>query len=285
LSSHGLLDLAVPEFLTCGDIRFRSFAGELGIEVPPECHATVRRLDAAVDIAFVEPSEGLAYLAALSSLDLPCVKRTTSFAKGSSVVQSVSWSNRSSGIVVRAYDKLTELRERARRPDAGPAGALIRLERQWRLPASMNRVPEALVGCLVRSAEFAQQLSTEFGRYFGSWALERLVVSGPLAAYYHLKDRVGTVIGRKRDGSPHVLTERLAERMMGTLIALYQEGDEGFRNRRIARERRAELRRVGIVVSDFAGRVIEIGRLIGMALAAWRDLVCSRQMLVRAEAA
>lgn len=270
------LDLAVPEFLLCSEISYRAFASQLGIDIPTGCVATVRRLDPAVDVAFERPCDGLAYIEALSSLDLPRLKRNTWHAKGSSVVETVSWSLES-GTQVRIYDKFTEVRKATKRLDAGAAGGRLRLERQWRIPPARRSTPFMLLGDPARGAEFARVLAIEFARYFEPWALERLVVSRPLAAYHHLKARIGhAVVGRNRDGSPRLLSERVAERIMGSLIALYHEGDEAFANRRTARDRRAELRRFGIVLSDTIERVIELGYLIETALAAWRQVARDR---------
>lgn len=136
-------------------------------------------------------SDGLEYLAALSSLDLPRVKRHIRCAKGWSVVQSVNW-DLASGTQVRVYDKFTETRERTKRLDAGPAGGQLRLERHWRIPPSMRPTPYMLVGSPVRSTEFARRLTFEFARYFQPWALDRLVVSEPSAAYHHVRSASAT---------------------------------------------------------------------------------------------
>lgn len=58
--------------------------------------------------------------------------------------------------------------------------------------------------------------------------------------------------------------------MHGTLFKLLAEGDAAFDNKRQARERRAELRAIGIEVDDQVSSVIDIGNVLRAAIRPWK---------------
>lgn len=250
-------ELASHDLLLNGDNIVRGLMRRIGIELPPLLTASVHRVDLAVDVEFEQRHDGLRFLAALDTLDLPSCKRVRTTAKGSSVRESVAWKNES-GFVLRAYDKGYE-----RSKDGNVRGGVIRLEAQRR-PRAGERLRPSQLG--------ASTLARYYGQRLEVFNLDQLVVTPPFEAYYVLQERIGTPMpGRKKDGSHRVLTHRVAERMLGTLMQLLAEGDAAFPSRRVALRRRRQLRRVGIVVDDTTESVIEIGNVIVSMIGAWKE--------------
>jgi hypothetical protein len=251
-----LLDLPAElggvDRLERGEEAARALARRLGVRLAGT-EATVRRADLTADVAFERASEGLSVLRAVAGLTLPHCKTEVVHGRASNAVETVTFRNRS-GVAVRVYDKSAQRGHRR--------GRLVRIERQWR-PSRAGQVSPA--------AFAVADHASLFGRPFRSWPLDRLIVANPLDAYFVLKDRIGAPLPGKANGSPRVLTSRIAERLSGTLLWLLAEGDDAWPERRIALERRRELRSVGIEVDNDVDSVVDVGRILFSAVEAWRD--------------
>lgn len=115
------------------------------------------------------------------------------------------------------------------------------MERQWQPPAKDQASAEAIA---------LRDLRLVFQGPLKGWlkSEEAITAVGPDEAMHLLKEKIGKA--ELRDGRK--LTERVAERMAGTLAILREFGDGFWVNQRTASRRRTELRLLGIVVDRTA---------------------------------
>lgn len=255
-------DLAPPELLTEGARRATALVRRLGLGLPEDAPVLIRRLDLAADVSFADGVDGRAFLQALAALDCPRYKRAPVHGAGESGVENVQWRTpKRFKIVHRCYDKGVE-------SATAPTGQLVRLEREWTVPSGERMDPSALAH---------YDLAQVFAGPLRSWVQSGVSVTavGPYDACKLLRERVGKV--KLGGNSGRLLTLRVAERMAGTIGVLSVYGDDWYGNRRTARRRRAELRKVGIeFVSDLARGVrIDVGTVLRAACAAWETSATS----------
>jgi hypothetical protein len=251
LADCAATSLAPADGLPRGARAATELARSVGVDIPDTDRATVRRCDLAVDSAFVVPADGLTVLRGVAALNLPRHHSDVHRAPGS-IVQSVAWTT-GGGIALRVYDKTSEERRGGVVDDPG---RVIRVERQHR-PRTAKQLP---------ADEYcAQDLAAMFAHPLSSWSDERIVIASPAEAYWIIKG----LVGRPVLSGGRVLSGRVAERMMGSLMQLSAEGDAAWPNRRTALRRRRELRSVGVEVDTLAASVIELGAFFRTVSAAW----------------
>lgn len=258
LADRKMSSLAPAHRLPAGALAAAELARSMSVALPDAHYATVRRCDLAVDFWFVVPADGLALLRGAATLSLPEYKSVVRGGRGSSNVQSVAWET-ARRIALRVYDKSSEER-RAGATDA--PGRVVRVERQH-CPRSAEQVSTDEYGRQDLAAVFAHPLS--------SWSDERILIATPSGAYWIVKG----LIGRPVLPAGRVLTPRVAERMIGSLMQLQEEGDAAWSNRRTALTRRRELRSLGVEVNPLAQTVIDVGALFRTASAAWATATAS----------
>jgi hypothetical protein len=230
-----------------------SVLGAYGITVCPQSRCQVQRYDLAADLSgcgLAEQLRGVALMAALSRIELPRLKRTVTNARESARVQTVQWLHQSkvskAGQVKRstrvtAYQKADELRERLGiEPDAD---SIVRIEFRMWPEAAKRRSPSELA---------YDDLRPQLAAYFARYDLGNLLTAHPSDVVRLLAMRVGEMElrGKRSDGTPRVLTPRVAERMSGTMLVLLAGLEDTLWTPQTKRARKAEMRTAGVLARD-----------------------------------
>jgi hypothetical protein len=242
---RGTHRLAAPAELVTGTERAAAAFEPFGIGLDPEA-ARVRRIDLSGELGFADPRQGLAFLRALAAADLPGLK--TDVWRRAGCVESVLYRTpRRRVVVARGYDK-------GREAGIAPPGTVIRLERQMRFPRGRQRSPREVA---------REPLGELFLAAFRALAkCADLVVTTATGA-------MDEVLKRVEQG---LLTPRVAERLLGTLVLWQQFGASwGGWSEKVARDRCRQLRELGIVVAlDGCERLtVPIGHAVMALEEAW----------------
>jgi hypothetical protein len=215
-------DLAPASKLTDGAECVGNALAALGFDFDtrPE---SVRRLDLAAELCFEKPADGLSFLRAMATLEVPGTKRAIWV--DNQRVETVYFRTPKRGIVnARIYGKNEET-------GLGPPGGLVRLERQVRYPKAKQQRPESISGSDLEALYRGRFTALSQGR-------EAVIATGLDGAQSAVLDRVA-------DGA---LTARKAERILGTLTLLEHFGQDWWEKGYTARRRVRELQELGIVL-------------------------------------
>lgn len=232
--------LAPKAELARGEEEVRSFGRAIGLPSHALDTAEVARADIAVDVRFPQLAQGRATLRALEAITSPRLSGAVYQGRGSASSTGRSWSN-GAGIQFRAYDKATERLDRGKGVVPVRPGEVLRLERQYR-PRGHARGSVMVFQAL--------DLSGVWAGPFREWLRRgEAVVVGPVDLCQKLREMVGEAeVGRKKDGSPLLLSHAKAERIAGASLFLHCLGEDRFPSPRTARERKAEIRRLGLAL-------------------------------------
>ena len=204
----------------------------------------VSRLDLTTDVGFLADVDAQRVLAALSAVTIPGFKLVTYRGRGSSRIESVAWQS-AKRIRLRVYDSLAKDESRAVTGFAG----LVRFEHQY-APEKRRQLDVATIKTMDLASLSVAPLGTpEAG--------SRIV--GDLAAMNTLLKQMGG------DGKSDVV----AERRLGTLVRAYLEGRDAWPSRRVARERMAELRQLGLSLSPELPDPVDLGPVLSAVKSAW----------------
>lgn len=239
--------LAPADKLINGALRVRDALAHVGLDVSDSV-AAMRRVDLAAELRFDRPGDGLSFLRAMASLEVPGVKRDVWF--NGSRVETVYWRTPKRGAVRgRLYDKGAE-------SGSDAPGRRLRLERQVRYPKAKQQSPAAL------SSSDLEALYR--GRFE---ALERgsgnVIATGLSGAQRAILDQVES----------GALTPRKAERMLGTLILLDHFGPSWWEKRYTATRRQRELQELGIVLDPDRkddAEPVPVGELLAALIGSFR---------------
>ncbi len=239
--------LAPAAKLANGAARVRDALANVGLNVGDSL-AAMRRVDLAAELRFDRPGDGLSFLRAMASLEVPGVKRDVWFT--GSRVETVYWRTPKRGAVRgRLYDKGVE-------SGSDAPGHRLRLERQVRYPKAKQQSPAALSGGDLEAL------------YRGRFeALERgsgnVIATGLNGAQRAILDQVES----------GAITSRKAERMLGTLVLLDHFGASWWEKRYTATRRQRELQELGIVLDperNEAAEPVPVGELLAALIGSFR---------------
>jgi hypothetical protein len=195
--------------------------------------AGVRRCDGTADVTFDRPGEGLAVLAGVAALGYPRLQTVVHRQVGGGSVETVTLKGHGGRRTVgRWYDKGVE-------SGSAPRGELIRAEDQRRYVAHTRRDVEELTSDYVR-ASFHR-------RFVPLWrASKGVTVAGitVLAEQLHAAVQAGELSARNAE----LLAGFLVLETRGLSVAPLSTG---YR-------RRADLRRLGLVLGDGVGDEVEV---------------------------
>ncbi len=222
-------ELAAPADLPAGAEAGREAFAALGLNMAAPIEA-VRRADLAGDLAFNDGADGLAFLRALASLDVPRLKRDV-WAVGPRVETVYYRTPKAGEVRMRAYDKGVES------ATAAP-GERVRFEMQRRYRKAMQLTPRNLAA--VDWGELYRERLAPWERSADGFAVVSL--SGAQDAILTALREGATL----RDGS--ALTPRRAERMLGTLVILSELGADWYENSYTAKRRAREFMDLGIAL-------------------------------------
>ncbi len=239
--------LAPAAKLVSGALRVRDALAHVGLDVGDSL-AAMRRVDLAAELRFKRPGDGLSFLRAMASLEVPGVKRDVWF--NGSRVETVYWRTPKRGAVRgRLYDKGAE-------SGSDAPGHRLRLERQVRYPKAKQQSPVALSGGDLEAL------------YRGRFeALERgsgdVIATGLSGAQRAILDQVES----------GAITSRKAERMLGTLVLLDHFGPSWWEKRYTAQRRSRELQDLGIVLDpdrNDDAEPVPVGELLAALIGSFR---------------
>ncbi len=224
--AHGL---AGPADLVPGAAKAREVFAGLGLDLAAPVEG-VRRADLAGDLSFADGADGLAFLRALASLDVPRLKRDV-WAVGPRV-ETVYYKTPKAGEVrMRAYDKGVE-------SGTAAPGERVRFEMQRRYRKALQMTPRNLA---------EMDWATSYRERLGPW--ERSADGFAVVALRGAQEAVLNAVregATMRDGS--ALTMRRAERMIGSLVILSELGPEWYENDDTARRRAREFQDLGVAL-------------------------------------
>ncbi|MGH8301722.1 MAG: hypothetical protein ACRET5_09690 [Steroidobacteraceae bacterium] len=234
IASHELLPATE---LPAGCASVHDSFGVFGFDLPEA--GVIRRLDLAGELLFRRAADGLAFLRAVASLDVPGTKRDA-WITGTRVETVYLRTPRRGEVRLRIYDKGVET------GDDEP-GRRVRIERQLRFHGRQQPPADSLQG-----ADLARL-------YHG-----RLAVWANATRDVVVTDLMGaqrTVVERIAEGS---ITPRVAERVLGTLAILDHFGPSWWEKPHTAQRRLRELRELGVVLDldRDPGEPLPVGRLI-----------------------
>ncbi len=251
----GASGLVPVERLGEGATAARALADAFGVDAA-RCSITVRRCDFAVDVRFASPAEGQRFLRGVAGLTLPRLKNNARRALGTPAVESVWFSRRSGGIVFRVYD-------RSRRLGDEPPGSVIRIEREWRPKGREQPPPHAVP---------QSDLCELFARPFKKYAVDNFVVADPLAACQIIEEQIGKTLVPRGDGSSQVLTQRIAENLIGAAMRYAKHGEHAWSDPRTRRRRRDQLAALGVAVDADLTLPVPVGAVLHLAASQWAPL-------------
>jgi hypothetical protein len=200
---------------------------------PTPGRAGVRRCDAACDLRFGSPADGLAVLAGIAALTYPRVQTDVRREPGGRAIETVYLRGHGGQRVLgRWYDKGVE-------SNLAPRGEMLRPEDQRRWPKGHRRGPEELTGQYVRE-QFRR-------RFYPLWqASKGVTVAGPLI--------IASKLAELQDEG--AITPRQAESLAGAMLL---EANGASRQPRSTRyRRRAQARQHGLVIADGAMTEVEV---------------------------
>ncbi len=224
--AHGL---ASPAELENGAARARAGFAALGLHLAEPIEA-VRRVDLAGDLVFDNAPDGLAFLRALASLDVPRLKRDV-WMQGPRVETVYYRTPKTGAVRMRAYDKGVE-------SGTAAPGERVRFEMQRRYTKQKQMTPRNLAGA-DWSALYRERLQPWERSADGFVSVS---LGGAQRAVLDALESGATM----RDGTP--LTQRRAERMLGTLVILSELGPDWYGKDYTARRRQDEFRDLGVVL-------------------------------------
>ncbi|MBX6369893.1 MAG: hypothetical protein IRZ04_18070 [Rhodospirillales bacterium] len=230
---------------------------EHGIELD-EVPALVRRLDLTAELRLAVGSDGIAFLRALETVEVPgCIANAWQRDGRVETIYFRSRAARRGGgkVKLRVYDKGAEMAASGR-PDAPPPGTLLRFERQMRFDAQ-GQLPAAVWAARSLGPHFAEPLAA---------IKEDAAVLMP-------GDAVDAVVARVESGE---LSPQIAERLLGTLLLWQRLGSSwsGW-SAKTAQRRRRELANLGISLArdaDGTGISVPVGLLARAAADAWVEV-------------
>ncbi len=229
--------LAPSGALVPGSDRAREALGRVGLELVGT--PAIRRLDLAGELRFKSGADGLSFMRTLASLDVPGLKRDV-WMRGTRV-ETVYYRTLQAGAVrLRAYDKGVEAKTDA-------PGVRIRLERQVRYAKRQQQTPATVAG---------SDLAKLYKGRLAAWTN----ATGDIVAT-NLTGAQNAVLSRLSNGA---ITERRAERLLGTLVLLERFGD-GWWDKPHTRQRRVrELRDLGVALDleRLEAEPVPVGELI-----------------------
>jgi hypothetical protein len=242
--AHGL---AAPADLPAGAEAGREAFAALGLDMAAPIEA-VRRADLAGDLVFDDGAEGLAFLRALASLDVPRLKRDV-WAVGPRIETVYYRTPKRGEVRMRAYDKGVE-------SGTAAPGERVRFEMQLRFPKALQMTPRNLAG--VHWGDLYRKRLAPWERSADGFSVVSL--SGAQDAILAALREGATL----RDGSQ--LTPRRAERMLGTLVILSELGPDWYDNGFTAKRRAREFMDLGISLDLHreAREPVAVGALLQM---------------------
>jgi hypothetical protein len=221
----------------------------MGVVADP-AESWVRRADLAGDLSFHRPADGLAFLRALASLDVPRHRRDLIVADDGTPQTVYLRTPRRGSVKLRAYDKGVE-------SGTAQPGRRVRVERQVRYERRAGGSVEEFA-----AADLAALWIGNLSRWAGA-------ATGQFAA--SLNDAQETVLGAWRLGA---LSNREAERLLGTLAVMRAGASREMWSAPTLSRRRGELRELGISLSttDAPGEAVNdvpVGELLARLRDAW----------------
>ncbi len=239
--------LAPADSLVNGALRVRDALALVGLDFA-DSRAAIRRVDLAAELRFDRSGDGLSFLRAMASLEVPGVKRDVWF--NGSRVETLYWRTPKRGAVRgRLYDKGVE-------SGTDAPGHRLRLERQVRYPKAKQQTPAALSGSDLEAL------------YCGRFeALER--GSGNVIAT-GLNGAQAAILEKVKSGE---ITALRAERMLGTLVLLDHFGPTAWEKPYTAKRRQRELQELGIVLDPDrkeAAESVPVGELLAALIGSFR---------------
>jgi hypothetical protein len=227
--------------------------------------AKIRRVDLAADLEFTDPTDGLRFLHGTSLLHVPGLK--TDVWRSEGLAQTVYLRLPSGRIRWRIYDKSTERADRGAtehngRP-TGPAGTVVRIERQLHFAKPAQAPPETL------DAEKLGNL------WLGELAPWTRMATDVIAA--GLPQAHEAVLAAAARGA---ISRAQAERLVGHVtIQACGKGKEFWADApHTARRREAELRAIGVAVDGLAWDAsvcFPLGRILRGVQRAWAPAASS----------
>ncbi len=213
--------LASTKGLAPGAERAKEAFAELGLVI--NSTTAVRRLDLAGELHFDRPADGLSFLRALANLDIPGSKRDI-WMKDARVETIYYRTPKRGQVRLRCYDKGVEA-------GTHEPGARVRLERQVRYAKAQQQTPEAIQ---------ASNLEQLYQGRLAAWtdATTDVVATDLLGAQQAVLERLAA----------DLISARVAERLVGTLVLVEHFGFEWWEKRHTAQRRKRELRELGIVL-------------------------------------
>ncbi len=248
----GAKGLSPVECLVDGARAARDFAQAFGVDAA-RCDMTLGRCDLAVDVGFASPAEGQRFLRGVAGLTLPRLKSNARRALGTPALETVFFSRRSGGIVLRVYD-------RSRRLGDEP-GSVIRIEREWR-PKGRQQPP-------THALPQTGDLGRLFARPFEKYAADNFVVADPLAGCQLIEEQVSETLVPRGDGSCEVLTQRVAENLIGAAVRYAKHGERAWSNPRARRRRLDQLAALGVAVDADLELAVPVGQVLHLAARQW----------------
>lgn len=187
--------------------------------------AGIRRLDSTCDLQFESKADGLAFLAGCATVGMPRAKQAVWRCASTRALETVAFYGHAGGrMLARVYDKSVEA-------GIGPRGTVIRPEDQRRFTRDTRRDVDELTSKYVRE-KFHQ-------RFVPLWqASKGVTVGGPGILAARLADLF------EQDELSGAQMEDLAGYALLEASGFYRQSS------RTRRRRRAQLRELGLVLSD-----------------------------------
>jgi hypothetical protein len=219
---EGIMDYGIP--LPPGDAAFDR-SGSIGF-------AGVRRLDVTADLRFGSGAEGLAALAGVAAMQMPRMKSATWRGPRGHLETVAFYGYTGKKMLGRWYDKGIEAA-------SAPRGTLIRPEDQRRWGAGSRRTVEELTTGYVRE-KWVQ-------RFRPLWQATKGITVG---GHSIIAEKLAELVAEER------ITPRQAESLLG--YATFEANGHSIGKRSTKYNRRAALRRAGLVMADDALTEVEV---------------------------